>query len=79
MSQSLYVVGGRFDERRNTSRVFAVPAEAVDAALGLLARSRGEDWYRWIVAYGAQAHLHDAKQRDGKPAACPRRGCEAVL
>lgn len=46
----MYVVGGSFDERRNTSRVFPVPPTALPDALASLAALRRNDpaLVRWI-------------------------------
>lgn len=77
MTARVYAVGAgtRFDERRNTSRVFGPePGSGMRVAQQLM-RMRIEDWYRWAIAYGRQEHLHDSKRDDGSLAACPVRGC----
>lgn len=70
--------GVQFDERRNTSRTFGVEPGALDRALRHLAASSRQDWYQWVLAWGRQEHRHDLHQADGRPAACPVRGCRAT-
>lgn len=80
MSGGVHVLSGagEFDERRNTSRNFEPEHGAAAAAIASCRAGRGQDWYEWVVAWGAQEHRHDLRQKDGKPAACPVRGCKAV-
>lgn len=49
---TLYTVGARFDEHRNTSRVWPVDPQQTDAALREFARVRRQfpRWVAWLKA-----------------------------
>jgi len=70
---------GAFDERRNTSRVFAVPPDALPNALRILEAGRGQPWYAWIVKRARGEHDHAAARADGSRAACPVQTCTEPL
>ncbi len=75
----MYVTTGRdFDERRNTSRTFAVPPDALPRALATLRATRGEPWAQWVRKRARGEHDHAAVRRNGERAACPVWGCRAV-
>lgn len=65
---------GQFDEHRNTSRIWPVPPEAIEAAKRSQRRYEREQpaWYRWIIAgcpeltpeqYAAEGGAHAPKAR----------------
>jgi hypothetical protein len=68
---------GRFDEHRNTSRVFPVPPGSLERALSALAQAsdQNQPWYRWIIDRQQGRHRHDLRNVKGEPVSCPVSGC----
>jgi hypothetical protein len=59
---------GRWDARRNTSMVHAVPHGAGEEVVAMLRRYKDEEWYRW-VAYGRPTYTEDEYRRVRKTGA----------